>query len=55
MEYNTMLYKVFKWVKNPDQWIFVRTFYSYTEASIYCNEHSADGVVYLIEGEKSHD
>lgn len=52
MEYNTMLYKVFRWVKATNTWIFVRTFYSYNEASKFCNEN---GGAYVIEGEESHD
>ena len=52
MEYNTMLYKVFKWVKATNTWVFIRTFESYTEASRFCNEH---GGAYVIEGEESHD
>jgi len=52
MEYNTLLYKVFKFVKATNNWLFIRTFYTYTEASRYCNEHKG---VYVIEGEQSHD
>lgn len=52
MEYNTMLYKVFKWVKATNTWIFVRTFYSYTEASRFCNEMPG---AYSIQEEQSYD
>lgn len=52
MEYNTTLYKVFRWVKATNTWNFVRTFYSFTEASRFCNEH---GGSYTIQEEVSHD
>ena len=52
MEYNTMLYKVFRWVKATNTWIFVRTFESFSEASRFCNEQPG---AYCIEGEPSHD
>lgn len=52
MEYNTMLYKVFKWVKASNTWRFVMTFRSYSEASHFCNKH---GGAYQIVEEQSHD
>jgi hypothetical protein len=33
-------------------WIFIRTFYSFNEASKFCNKM---GGAYVIEGEESHD
>ena len=52
MEYNTMLYKVFRYVKASNSWVFVRTFQSFTEASRFCNEQTG---AYVIQGEESHD
>lgn len=52
MEYNTTLFKVFRWVKATNQWVFVKTFNSYQEASKFCNQH---GGAYSIEEELSYD
>ena len=52
MEYNTTLYKVFKWIKGSNDWKFVRTFYSFSEASRFCN---SQGGSYTIQEELSYD
>lgn len=52
MEYNKVLYKVFRWVKATQTYKFVRTFENVNDAIKFCNER---GGAYTFEMEVSHD